>query len=170
MWQTTIDYCRGERSLIDMWLRDAHFLSDADDEVSVGFPTSKAISRDSLDRHRGFIEEAMLVIAGRKKRLSLVVRNDLEPAPPVEIPDEAPEPQPTAAESVGPTDAPPFSPDGPTSAPRAQTQPSTASNESPASGETAEQSTVEDEFHNDPLIREALTEFEATVVKTEAAS
>ena len=105
LWQATVDYCRSERSLIDMWLRDAQFLSDADDEVSVGFPTSKAISRDSLDRHRGFIEEAMLVIAGRKKRLSLVVRNDIEPAPPVQIPEEVPEQAPPPAQPQA--DAPP---------------------------------------------------------------
>jgi DNA polymerase-3 subunit gamma/tau len=179
LWQAAVDYCRSERSLIDMWLRDAHFLSDADDVVSVGFPASKAISRDSLDRHRGFIEEAMLVIAGRKKRLSLVVRNDLEPAPPVELPPEEPprpEPAAQAAEpaTAAPTasaEAPPFSPDGPAPAQQSPTgEASPAAKHLPASDTSSEQVIDEDEFHNDELIREALTEFEATIVKTETAS
>ncbi len=164
LWLASVEHCKEKRSLIDMWLRDAHFLSDADDEVSVGFLPTKAVSRDSLDRHRPFIEEVMTTLAGRKKRLSLVVRKDLKPAAPATevAPETEPErqrqaePRPgNSGESNASAEAPPFVPDQ---------AGSPAHQASPASSPTDDA----DQFHDDELIKSALKEFEATIIKAES--
>jgi len=191
LWQASVAHCLTIRPLLEMWIRDSAFISDENSEVTIGFPPTKGVSRDSLERHRAFIEETLTTLSGERKRLNLTLSKEVAEAAPAPVSDAPPEaptasgsaaPAPTQAPSATPEESPPFSPDGDSAAPPqgpassvpASDTPSTpdpapaSASEPPADGDD---SAVEDDdpFHNDPLIRSALDEFEATIVKTESS-
>jgi len=183
LWQAAVTHCLTIRPLLDMWIRDSAFISDENGEVTVGFPPSKSVSRDSLERHRAFLEETLTTLSGAHRRLNLSVSKEVAEPTPVAIPDAEPAPamaatsppEPPAAAADG---APPFAPDGAAPAQNqpkreaakpAQGSPSPAAGSEAAAADEDTASEDDDPFHNDPLIRSALDEFEATIVKTESS-
>ena len=178
LWQAAVAHCLTVRPLLDMWIRDSAFISDENGEVTVGFPPSKGVSRDSLERHRAFLDETLKTLSGERKRLNLSLSKDVAVAPPAVIPD-APEPAPATASPEpaavatppAPEAAPPFAADN-VPGPKKKQKPEkpVAAKQTPAAATDDEAAAEEDDpFHNDPLIRSALDEFEATIVKTESS-
>lgn len=157
LWRSILARVQAKRPLISHWVKMGIQLDFNNGIIKVGFPTSEAHSRDSLQRDatRRFLEELLAEAAGRSVKLELVVDPSLKP-PPAEEPDmfSMPVTKPTAAPPAAvPTPAPATAPVAPASPPAA------------AKAEGSEASALGDEFYNDPLIKAALETFKAKVIK-----
>ncbi len=153
LWETTFADLVAQRPLIETWLRAASFLQHEGRQVAIGYPTELALYRDSLLRHKELIEETLTRFAGQPTELRVELSDTLEVVL-ESFDDEADE------ETAEPVETAP-TPDAPRENVAEETAPDTA--DDPAEGPTQEE--IEAAFHNDPLIRKALNDFEATVLK-----
>jgi hypothetical protein len=135
-----------QKPLFEMWLNAAHFISHEGDSLVIGFASEQRFFRESLSRYEGEMAEEFSKLAGGPIRLSVEVRDELEPLEMEEEEAEPSEPEnsPESAqseESVGPD---------------------------PAGDVPAEEAAPEagESFQDDPLIKEALSVFEARVIKS----
>ena len=128
--------------------------------MKVGFHTSEAHSRDSLQRDatRRFLEELLAEAAGQPVKLELVVDPNLAPPAPEE-------PDMFSMPVAKPATPPPASAPAPAPAPAAQPSPPPAKAPEPTEPASNETSSLGDEFYNDPLIKAALETFKAKVIK-----
>lgn len=143
--QSKIALCKTKASL-ETWLGAAQFLSHEGSDFTIGFAAEQSFFRDSLSRDEGLIAEQISQFAGSPINLRIEVRDDLQPLE-FEIEEETPEPPaeevvPEVEEAAG-------------NAPGAD-----------AEEESGEAGEAEEDFSNDPLIREALEKFEARVIKS----
>lgn len=143
LWDTAFKEICKAKPLFETWLEAGTFLEQKAKEIVLGFHPADSISLDSLARHRGAIEEILSKVAGTPLRIQLVSHDDIS------TPD--PEPTPTSPDSQS-SEASPATPPPDTG------QASTA--EPP----------VEDAFYNDPLIKEAVAEFDAKILTPPADS
>ena len=147
LWQATFLEICNVRPLFETWLETGVFLEHKGREIILGFHPSDSISRDSLDRHRSTLEEILSKVAGTTLKLQLVIREDVSPP-------EAPESQ----EEESPPSMPQLIPTG------SQSVETKEKHSEPTSQQPAEAAPPEDGFYDDPLIKEAVTEFEARVL------
>jgi DNA polymerase-3 subunit gamma/tau len=159
LWRSIFPRVHAKRQLISHWVKIGTQLEFSGGVLKVGFPTSEAHCRDSLQRDatRRFLEELLAEAAGSPVKLELVVDPSLS-APAPDEPDmfSMPAAQPPAASPARET-AP--APVATTPAPQAS---------APAAAESADgndTSSLGDEFYNDPLIKAALETFKAKVIK-----
>ena len=160
LWRSIIPRVQATRQLVSHWVKVGTQLDFNNGIIKIGFPTSEAHSRDSLQRDgtRRFLEELLAEAAGQPVKLELVVDPNLAP-PAAEEPDMFSMP---AAKPAAPPAAP---------APVAATTPTLAAPPSPqqatATAETngKDAGSVGDEFYDDPLIKAALETFKAKVMK-----
>lgn len=150
LWEATAADLIAQRPLIATWLQPAAFLSQEDRIFTIGYPAALALYRDSLLSHKDFIEEALTRFAGHNVELRIDLSSDLEVVLET-FDDDVPEDN-QAPDQQAPAPTEP--------APAAEAPP-----ETPAPEPTPEPEESEDDFYNDPLIKKALTDFEATVVK-----
>ncbi|MBL9142497.1 MAG: DNA polymerase III subunit gamma/tau [Verrucomicrobiaceae bacterium] len=150
IWRSILPRVQAKRPLISHWVKAGTQLEFRGGQMKVGFHTSEAHSRDSLQRDatRRFLEELLAEAAGQPVKLELVVDPNLAPPAPEE-PDMFS--MPVAKPATPPPAAQPSPP--PAKAPEPT---------EPASNET---SSLGDEFYNDPLIKAALETFKAKVIK-----
>lgn len=129
------------RPLFETWLEAATFLSQENGEFSIGFSSEQRFFRESLSRYEADIEEQIQAMSADSVKLVIEVRDDIKP---MEVPDiEEEEEEAPAAEAPAPVTETPAEP--------------------PAPAEPEEEA---DTFTEDPLIKEALTAFEARVIKS----
>ncbi len=143
VWESARASLVAERPLLEAWLEATHFLGHDKDEVRLGFSRAHRLYQESLLRHEDVINEALSAAAGRPTRLKTEVRDDL--------PEILPH-----AEEVSPPDATPE----PVPPPAAEPP-----EEAPESGPAASAESGPDDFHNDPMISEAVEVFEAKIKK-----
>lgn len=150
LWLAACAEMIAERPLIETWLSAAVFLHHRDGAVTLGFPMEQGLYRDSLLRHKPYIEETLTKLAGCRVDLKLELSADLETRrdPMLDQDPDEKEEQPAFA-----TDPPPVD--------------STLTNQpEPESNPDADAvSAPVDDFHDDPLIKKALAEFEDIYLK-----
>ena len=124
------------------YARKASYLGVSGSELEIGLPPSESLSRDALVRDglRGTIEGILQNAAGRKLALKVTIKAGLSvPTPPVAeiegVPEEVPASPPSPTEEIA----------------------------KPAEAAAAAASEVEEDVHNDPLIKDALRIFEAEI-------
>ena len=160
IWRSILPRVQAKRPLISPWVKAGTQLEFRGGQMKVGFHTSEAHSRDSLQRDatRRFLEELLAEAAGQPVKLELVVDPNLAPPAPEE-PDMFSMPV-TKPATPPPAAAPAASP-----APAAQPSPPPAKAPEPTEPASNETSSLGDEFYNDPLIKAALETFKARVIK-----
>ncbi len=133
-----------QKPLFEMWLNAAQFVSHEGEAFVIGFASEQRFFRESLSRYEGEMAEELSKLAGGPIRLGVEVRDELEP---LEMEEDEPEPalEVTVTDSVTETESDPAEP----------------VKVAPAEGAPAEES-----FQDDPLIKEALSVFEARVIKS----
>jgi len=148
-WQQAVQEICKVRPLFETWLEAGVFLEQKGRKVILGFHPSDSISLDSLDRHRDTLEEILSKVANTSLKIQLVSREDITAQNTANAIDV--ESTPAASEAA----------------------PSTTEPDKSQSG-TKEQVAIaahpEDDFYNDPLIKKAVTEFEAKVLNSSADS
>jgi DNA polymerase-3 subunit gamma/tau len=155
LWRSILARVQAKRPLISHWVKMGTQLEFNNGLVKVGFPTSEAHSRDSLQRDatRRFLEDLLAEAAGQPVKLELVVDPSLRP-PPAEEPDMfSTQPAKPAAPVATPAPAAPPSP------------PPTAQAAAAPAATGTEASNIGEDFYNDPLIKAALETFKAKVIK-----
>ncbi len=131
-----------EKPLFDTWLSAAQFVSHEGADFVIGFARAQAFFRDSLSRYEDDIQQCVAKYAGGHINLTIDVRDDLQAAE-LEIEDEEEEAPP--AEAAAPVEQ---------AAPEPEPEPA------------APEPEPEENFKDDPLIKEALSAFEARVIKS----
>jgi len=131
-----------EESIFDTWLSAAQFVSHEGTKFVIGFARAQAFFRDFLSRYEDDIQQCVAKYAGGHINLTIGVRDDLQ-AVELEIEDEEQEAPPLEA-----------------AAPVKQAAPE------PEPEPAAPEPEPEDNFKDDPLIKEALSAFEARVIKS----
>ncbi|MCF6312410.1 MAG: DNA polymerase III subunit gamma/tau [Verrucomicrobiales bacterium] len=144
LWQVAFQEICKVKPLFETWLETGVFIEQKGREVILGFHPSDSISMDSLARHKGAINEILSRIGGCPLKIEMILQDSITPQAPVAFENEPLQEQHQAS----PTDTPPE-----TSAPPSDTA-STPPEPTPPVG---------DEFYDDPLIKEAITEFEAKI-------
>ena len=153
LWNAAFQEICKVKPLFETWLEAGVFLEQKTKEIVLGFHPSDSISLDSLARHRKAIEEILSKVAGTSLKIQLVSREDITPAgmPTDKVPEQPADPVPDEAIQA------PAEPDRLKSQSDTEKQPAAV----PAS---------EDDFYNDPLIKKAVSEFEAKVLNPPADS
>ena len=146
LWEAARAALIDAKPIFETWLIAAQFLSHEGEDFVLGFASEQALMRDSLSRYEPEMAEEISKLAGGPIRLKIEVRSELEPFE-MEIEEEEEPSEPAAGEAP---------------AEEAPQEPGPAAEEpEPAAPEEEEES-----FQNDPLIREALSVFEARVIKS----
>ncbi|MEQ1749874.1 MAG: DNA polymerase III subunit gamma/tau [Prosthecobacter sp.] len=136
-WPALTQLVQERRSLIASWVQLGTVQSIARSIVKVGFPTTEAHAKDSLNRdnQRSFLEGIAEELLGTKVKFEFVLDPSLKPPPVTELHFDLgdstpakPEPKPAAAAEPAPAEAP-----------------------------SADK--VSEEFQNDPLIKSAVEKF-----------
>lgn len=141
LWEAARQALIREKPLFETWLTAAGFVSHAEGRFTIGFSPEQRFFRESLSRYEKDIETQIAALAAAPLRLEIVVSEAIAPAEMPEIEDdpvEAAVPAPAAAEEAPPPVEEPVAPP-------------------PVS---------EEDFKNDPLIREALAAFEARIIQS----
>ncbi len=141
LWEAARQALIREKPLFETWLTAAGFVSHAEGRFIIGFSPEQRFFRESLSRYEKDIETQIAALADAPLRLEIVVSEAIAPAEMPEIEDdpvEAAVPAPAAAEEAPPPVEEPVAPP-------------------PVS---------EEDFKNDPLIREALAAFEARIIQS----
>ncbi len=147
LWTAAVQEICNVRPLFETWLETGVFQEQNGREIIIGFNPADSISRDSLDRHRGTLEEILGKVAGQRMKLQLVSREDItSPEAPLSQHEEA---APSMPQLI-PTDS--------------QSPPQEATNSRADSKQEPDTSPAKDDFYADPLIKEAVTEFEAKIL------
>ena len=131
-----------EKPLFDTWLSAAQFVSHEGADFVIGFARAQAFFRDSLSRYEDDIQQCVAKHAGAQINLAINVCDDLQ-AVEREIENEeegAPSPEVALSEEH--------------------------SASQPESVAAAPKPDSEGNFKDDPLIKEALSAFEAKVIKS----
>lgn len=145
LWDAAFKEICKVKPLFETWLEAGVFLEQKGKQIVLGFHPSDSISLDSLARHRGAIEEILGKVAGTPLKIQLVSCDDISTPGPVDTTGSEPDPAPPD---------PPSNEATPTAPPSETGQASTAE---PSS---------EDAFYNDPLIKEAVAEFDAKILNS----
>jgi DNA polymerase III subunit gamma/tau len=152
-WPALLQVVQERRGLIYSWVQLGTVLSIYRGTVKVGFPTTEAHAKDSLNRdnQRSFLEGIAAELLGSPVRFEFSLEASLKPPAVTELHfdlgDTAPPSKPTP---VAPVAAP---------APKAAPEPA------PKSAPQAEESSapsaaqISEEFQNDPLIKSAVEKF-----------
>lgn len=149
LWEAATTELIADRPLIETRLRAATFLDHSDALFTIGFHVEQGLYRDSILRHREHIQDVLSRLGGRKIELRVELSPDIAfERIDLDEPGEEDANQSGAAPETGATDAGDALP--------ADAAPATASAPAPE---------PEDDFHQDPLIQQALADFEATVLK-----
>lgn len=143
LWEAARKALIDERPLFETWLNAAAFLRHDGGEFAIGFSSEQRFFRESLSRYESDIEAVIQRLSGKRDKLVIEVRDDIQPHE-IEILEDDPEPEPQAVAS----------------------QPEPEAVPEPEETREAESSVPQEDFHNDPLISKALSEFEARVVKS----
>lgn len=146
LWQAAVQEICKVRPLFETWLESSVFLEQKGKEIILGFHPSDSISLDSLARHSNALEEILSKVAGKPLKIQLVSSEDV--TPPETSDHQEQEPQEFIPQST---------PDAP---PQIET----------ATDPTNIESEPDEDFYDDPLIKEAVTEFEAKVLNPPANS
>jgi DNA polymerase-3 subunit gamma/tau len=141
LWKQLHAEIDARRPLASTWLNAGHYVKGRPNDFIIGFAPDDSFALESLSRpnNRALIDELLQKLAGRPLILKLEVHDELTPLAPVEREDSSEpqaEPEP-APESSAPSPEP----------------------EPPAPVESA----PEEDFHNDPLIKQALDVFEGQI-------
>lgn len=159
LWRSIIPRVQATRQLVSHWVKVGTQLDFNNGIIKIGFPTSEAHSRDSLQRDgtRRFLEELLAEAAGQPVKLELVVDPNLAP-PAAEEPDmfSMPAAKPAPLATPAPVAAP---------APVPATPPSPQQATATAETNGKDAASVGDEFYDDHLIKAALETFKAKVIK-----
>ncbi len=144
LWDAAFKKICKVRPLFETWLEAGVFLEQKDREIVLGFHPSDSISLDSLARHRGMIDKILSKVAGAPLKIQLVSRDDISTPNVLEPP--APEPGTTPSEP----------------------QPLPTTNPAPGAADSGQPSTSvpssDEDFYDDPLIKEAVAEFDAKIL------
>ncbi|MFV1995311.1 MAG: DNA polymerase III subunit gamma/tau [Verrucomicrobiales bacterium] len=149
LWEALLHEIEANRPLASAWLRAGHFHDDAGRYFEIAFAPEDAFSCDSLKRpnNKSFIEKLLASLSGRQLSLKLETRSNLQ---------SKPKPEPVAEEEPIAKEEEPV--EAPTEPPRGTGPEPTAGDAPPSPGQ---KETDRDDFHDDPLIAEALKVFEA---------
>lgn len=131
-----------EKPLFDTWLSAAQFVSHEGADFVIGFARAQAFFRDSLSRYEDDIQQCVTKHAGTQINLAIEVCDDLQAA---ELEIENEEEEAPSAEVALPVEQAGSEPESVASAPESE---------------------PEGNFKDDPLIKEALSAFEAKVIKS----
>ncbi len=146
LWQAAFQEICKIRPLYETWLEAGVFLEQKGREIVLGFHPSDSISLDSINRHRSGIEEILSKVAGSSLKIDLVTQENITPQAPVTFEDEAP---PSMPQLIPTNNTPP---------PETEPSPFEVASSQPAPPP------LEDNFYEDPLIKEAVAEFEAQIL------
>ncbi len=148
-WPALLEIVQERRGLIYSWVQLGTVLSIARGTVKVGFPTTEAHAKDSLNRdnQRSFLEGIATELLGSPIRFEFSLDPSLKPPAVTELHfdlgDPSPPPKPVK--------------EAPAAAPAANATPEPAAkSEEPAPPTSAE---ISEEFQNDPLIKSAVEKF-----------
>ncbi len=147
LWQAAFQEICKVKPLFETWLETGVFLEQKGREIILGFHPSDSISMDSIARHRAAIDEILSRIGGSPLKVGMTLQDNITPQTPVSFEDEAP---PSMPQLIPTDNAPP---------PQAEASPFEA-----APGPVEAAPPLGDEFYQDPLIKEAVTEFEAKIL------
>ncbi len=150
LWEKTLEEIQASKPLLHGWARQGVLVEKRADELLIGFAPGSRMAKDQLARPaaRAAIEEIIAALSGTPLRLSLEIREDIEPPAPPPRPEPEPTPAPPRAEPPRETAAPPPVEEA-------------AAAPVPALDESA--------FYDDPLIAEALKIFEAKITSVTPA-
>lgn len=148
-WPALLEIVQERRGLIYSWVQLGTVLSIARGTVKVGFPTTEAHAKDSLNRdnQRSFLEGIATELLGSPIRFEFSLDPSLKPPAVTELHFD-----------LGDS-SPPVKPvkEAPAAAPVAKATPEPAAkSEEPAPPTSAE---ISEEFQNDPLIKSAVEKF-----------
>ncbi len=135
LWLEVEEAIDQERPMVTNFLNGAKYLREDDLKVVIGIPHTEKFARESLLRSgvRDFIENLIRSRTGKPHQLVIELSTDLI-APEIEMPEPEPLPEPVKKEAP----APPVE-------------------------EKASEAKVDEDFYEDPLIKEALSIFEAVI-------
>ncbi|MCX6856521.1 MAG: DNA polymerase III subunit gamma/tau [Verrucomicrobia bacterium] len=150
-WPALLQIVQERRGLIASWVQLGTVLSISRGTVKVGFPTTEAHAKDSLNRdnQRVFLEGIAAELLGSPFRFEFSLDPSLKPPAVTELHFDLGDPSPPAKPTAAPS---------PTVAASAKPAPEPAPNSedlpSPPSA-----SEISEEFQNDPLIKSAVEKF-----------
>ena len=148
-WPALLEIVQERRGLIYSWVQLGTVLSIARGTVKVGFPTTEAHAKDSLNRdnQRSFLEGIATELLGSPIRFEFSLDPSLKPPAVTELHFDLGDPSPPAKPVK----------EAPAAAPVAKATPEPAAkSEEPAPPTSAE---ISEEFQNDPLIKSAVEKF-----------
>ena len=144
LWDQTKHKLISDRPLLETWLEATHFVEHTDNEVVIGFAPEESFYRESLIRHEQVMNETLTECAGEPTTLKMEIRDDL-PSIVVETEEASP------SEDDPPFDPGDSNPSGDVPDPRGEN--------------SGEPEAPEKDFHDDPLINEAVDLFDAKIKK-----
>lgn len=156
LWQQFLSRVRNDRPLASGWLDYGTFLRKEDKTMVIGLPVTEDAGRDQLLRpaQRKWLEATLSEIVGKPTLIDIVLDDSLTPPPASEmmlgglLDASEPAPPPSAAASA----PAPSLPAENANAPAEQAK------------ETPPKIAMDPEFYNDPLIKDAIERFKATLV------
>jgi DNA polymerase-3 subunit gamma/tau len=150
-WPALIEIVQTRRALIASWVQLGTVQSIARGIVKVGFPTTEAHAKDSLNRdnQRSFLEGIAEELLGTKVKFEFAIDPSLKPPPVTELHFDLGDSPPA---KTAPAAAPAAKPEAaPAPAPKAAEQ--------PAPTEALSAASITEDFQNDPLIKSAVEKF-----------
>ena len=148
-WPALLEIVQERRGLIASWVQLGTVLSISRGTIKVGFPTTEAHAKDSLNRdnQRSFLESIASELLGSPMRFEFSLDPSLKPPAVTELHfDLGDSPPPVKPVSISPAAV---------LAPKAEAEVADKTEE-PASQSAAE---ISEEFQNDPLIKSAVEKF-----------
>lgn len=147
LWEAARSALIEAKPIFETWLNAAQFLSHEGQEFVLGFASEQALMRDSLSRYEPEMADEIGKLAGGPIRLKIEVRAELEPRE-MEVEEEEEPPEAPSEEVAGPGAG------------------EVSDSNEPEEAESPDPAEEEESFQNDPLIQEALSVFEARVIKS----
>lgn len=152
LWGAVVASLIKEKPALEYGLQAATFLSHESGMLTVGFSREDSFLRDSFSMAEADIIECATRFSSGPIRLTVLLRDDIAPAKGIEAPEVASETAP-ASDTGSAHDAG-----------RSNEVPTTAKDQ--AVDKDTKSAQPEEDFYNDPLIREALAQFEAKVISS----
>lgn len=146
LWEAVCQSLGADLLALEFALEAATFLSHENGVITIGFSTQDRVIRDTLIPNQAELTQRATELAGEPVRVEAVLRDDLKP---IKWPESKPDQESEAESSV-------TGPEVESKEMSASTQLEAADSEVPK----------KEDFHDDPLIREALARFEAKIIST----
>jgi len=171
IWAAALKQIVDQKPLASAWAEEAHDLGIEGDVLRLGFAPASNGALDGLSRPnmRADLETIIAGVAGRRLKLEMITREDLQPIVVIEPQPETPLPASPhdggpRNELTEPTAPAPDRPSGIAPIPADESAARTAPVQGDHEGSPSEEPAAESEdFYNDPLIKDAMEIFSAQV-------